>query len=92
MDDVLFVLVKDAAEIQKTIRNNEKKIAYIDLEAEIATKERQKKHMQQNIIQNNENIERLKEQNEGLSNKITAAADEIDRLLRDKANLAKEIS
>jgi predicted RNase H-like nuclease (RuvC/YqgF family) len=62
------------------------------LEAEIATKERQKKHMQQNIIQNNENIERLKEQNEGLSNKITAAADEIDRLLRDKANLAKEIS
>lgn len=92
MDDVLFVLVKDAAEIQKTIRNNEKKIAYIDLEAEIATKERQKKHMQQNIIQNNESIERLKEQNEGLSNKITAAADEIDRLLRDKANLAKEIS
>lgn len=92
MDDVLFVLVKDAAEIQKTIRNNEKKIAYIDLEAEIATKERQKKHMQQNIIQNNESIERLKEQNEGLSNKITAAADEIDALLRDKANLAKEIS
>ncbi|HUH44603.1 MAG TPA: hypothetical protein VLZ44_05460 [Treponemataceae bacterium] len=92
MDDVLFVLVKDAAEIQKTIRNNEKKIAYIDLEAEIATKERQKKHMQQNIIQNNESIERLKEQNEGLSNKITVAADEIDRLLRDKANLAKEIS
>jgi len=90
MDDGLFALIKEAAEIQKTIRNNEKKIAYIDLEAEIATKERQKKHMQQNIIQNNESIERLKEQNEGLSNKITAAADEIDRLLRDKANLAKK--
>ena len=44
MDDGLFALIKEAAEIQKTIRNNEKKIAYIDLEAEIATKERQKTH------------------------------------------------
>ena len=92
LDDALFTYLKDAAEIDKQNILNKKKIEYLDLEAEILSKETQKKHMQQNIIQNETQITRLQEQNESLAQRIVEAAEALDEMARKKAALLKDIS
>lgn len=92
INDELFSLLKEAFEIQKKIEINQKKIAYLDLESEILLKDKQKKHLQQNIVQNNATIERLKEQNDFFAKTIVDIAEENDVLMKKKMELQKEIS
>lgn len=91
INDGIFILLKEAFEIQKKLIINAKKIEVLDFEAEILQKEKHKKHMQQNILQNETSIERLKEQNEKLAENIVQTSEEIDEILRKKTKLEKEL-